>query len=251
MNYDQLHQILKAQADPARAEHSARYFKTGRGEYAEGDLFLGITVPELRTLTGQYVKHWSSEYKLSGIKPDATDSPCLSAIKSLLTSQYHEERLLALLILVKLFAKKSEDLKQLIYHFYLAHTRWVNNWDLVDSSAYHIAGPYLANKDRSVLYRLAQSESLWERRIAVMATFHFIRQGDFSDTLQLCEQLLTDPEDLIHKATGWMLREIGKRDVVQEKAFLDRHSPQMPRTMLRYAIEKFPKEERQYYLTLG
>ena len=221
---------LRSLANPETAEHSQRFFITGEGVYGEGDNFLGIRVPVLI----QQAKTFQ----------DTT----LDDIQQLLTSSFHEERLFALLLLVHKFSKGNEEEKSAIYHLYLNNTQYINNWDLVDSSANHIVGIFLEDKDRQVLYQLVQSDSLWERRIAIMSTLHFIRNFQFDDTLNLAKQLINDPEDLIHKAVGWMLREIGKRDITVEKAFLRSHYKQMPRTMLRYAIEKFPKQERQQYL---
>ncbi|MEM6255977.1 MAG: DNA alkylation repair protein [Cyanobacteria bacterium P01_D01_bin.156] len=230
MTVEQIRQTLKALADPAIAEHSRRFFKTGKGDYGEGDQFLGIRVPVLRSHVKQY------------------QVTSLADIQQLLKSPFHEERLLALLLLVHQFKKGSATTKTGIYQLYLEHTNYVNNWDLVDSSAPQIVGAYLETRDRQVLYKLVQSHSLWDRRIAIMATFEFIRNHQFEDTLQLSAQLLDDGEDLIHKAVGWMLREIGKRDRIVETTFLKAHYQTMPRTMLRYAIEKFPAEERQAYL---
>ena len=221
---------LRSLGDPAIAEHSQRFFKTGPGEYGEGDKFLGIRVPKLR-----------AEVKAARVLT-------LSETLKLLHSPYHEARLLALLILVDRFKRGDETIRGRIYRHYLEQTRHINNWDLVDSSAPQIVGGYLYPREKSVLSRLAASKSLWERRIAVMATLYFIREQSFADTLSLCEVLIDDPEELIHKATGWMLREIGNRDGEVARAFLKRHYQRMPRTMLRYAIEKFPAEERQRYL---
>lgn len=221
---------LRELADPAIAEHSLRFFKTAKGEYGEGDKFLGIRVPVLRKQVRSY--------------RDAT----LQQAEKLLASSFHEERLFALLLLVYKFKKASDDEKTAIYQLYLDNTRYINNWDLVDSSAYQIVGGYLEDRDRSLLDELVVSSSLWERRIAIVATFQFIRNHDFDDTLRLSKQLLHDKEDLIHKAVGWMLREVGNRDAAVEKAFLKPHYKTMPRTMLRYAIEKFGKEERSDYL---
>jgi 3-methyladenine DNA glycosylase AlkD len=207
-----------------------RYFKTGVGQYGEGDLFRGIRVPVLRRL--------SKSYK---------DIP-LDLVEQLLRSPYHEDRLLALLILVNQFARADEAGRSLIYRLYLDHTRFINNWDLVDVSAEHIVGAYLCDRDRAPLHQLARSSSIWERRIAIMATFHFIKRGEFGETLGLAGMLLADKEDLIHKAVGWMLREVGKRQMQTEETFLRVHCREMPRTMLRYAIERFPEEERQSYL---
>lgn len=217
-------------ADKEIARHSQRFFKTGKGEYAEGDIFRGIRVPELR--------------KLSRSCKNLPTDECVTLLKS----EFHEDRLLALFILVLKFRKKDEQLRWDIYQIYLTHTLYINNWDLIDSSAEHIVGGYLWTKNRDVLYSLAESENLWERRISIMATFFFIRKGDFEDTLRIAEKLLSDTEDLIHKATGWMLREVGNRDFQAEADFLSIHYKTMPRTMLRYAIEKFPEEIRQNYL---
>jgi 3-methyladenine DNA glycosylase AlkD len=207
-----------------------RFFKTGPGEYGEGDVFLGVRVPQVRKLVKQY--------------PDAG----LKEARQLLTSPIHEERLLALLILVRDFTRGNDSVKKRIYEFYLAKTRYINNWDLVDSSAEHIVGAFLKRKDKAPLHKLARSDKLWERRIAIMATFHFIKQMTFSETLKISKILLQDEHDLIHKAVGWMLREIGKRDMRTEEEFLKGCYGRMPRTMLRYAIEKFPEPKRQAYL---
>ncbi len=231
---DQAQQIIeeaKRLGDNKIAEHSARFFKTGPGEYGEGDKFIGIRVPVIRELAK---KHKSSSLK---------------TVSLLLESEWHEIRLLALIMLSEQFKKADDELQKVIFDFYLSRTRLVNNWDLVDSSAHHIVGGYLLDKDRSILYALAESKNLWERRIAMMATFTFIRQNQFEDTLKLAEKLLHDKEDLIHKVCGWMLREMGKRNPTQLKTFLDQHVKDMPRTMLRYAIEKMTPEERQRYLT--
>ena len=226
----QISKILRRLAKPEIAEHSQRFFKTGEGEYGEGDQFLGIRVPILR----QQVKNFR-------------ETP-LQEIQSLLKSSFHEERLFSLLLLVHKFARANDEEKSAIYRLYMRNTRYINNWDLVDSSAHHIVGVYLEGRDRGVLHDLAHSDNLWERRIAIISTFQFIRNNQFEDTLSLSRQLLYDREDLIHKAVGWMLREIGKRDVSIEKEFLKSHYQQMPRTMLRYAIEKFPEPERKKYL---
>jgi 3-methyladenine DNA glycosylase AlkD len=172
----------------------------------------------------------------------------LTDTSRMLTSEFHEERLLSLLILVSVFAKGSEKEKQAVYRVYLENTRFINNWDLVDSSAQHIVGAYLWTRNRDPLYRLAYSENLWERRISIMSSFHFIKRNTFEDALRLSEILRDDPEDLIHKAVGWMLREIGNRNIKTEERFLIKHYQNMPRTMLRYAIEKFPEKRRKAYL---
>jgi 3-methyladenine DNA glycosylase AlkD len=206
------------------------FFKTGPGEYGEGDLFLGVVVPDIRRVAKEY-----------------QDSP-LGVIKEILASRYHEERLFALLMLVHQFTKGDEALKKRIYGSYLRSTRYINNWDLVDLSAPNIVGTYLLDKSRKPLYAFAKSKVLWKRRIAVLATFSFIRKNDFDDALRIAKMLLKDDHDLLHKAVGWMLREIGKRDLRTEERFLMQHYKKMPRTMLRYAIERFPEGKRKAYL---
>ena len=209
--------------DAEIARHSLRFFKTGPGQYGAGDRFLGIRVPALRVIAKKY------------------QAISLDDAAKLLESEYHEERLTALLILVRRYQKPIDAKeREAIYRLYLDNMQWINNWDLVDCSAEPIVGAYLRERDKRPLYRLAGSASLWERRIAMMATFHYIKQREFDDALRIAEILLGDREDLIHKAVGWMLREIGKRDIETEERFLKRHCRQMPRTMLRYAIEKFP-----------
>lgn len=213
-----------------------RFFKAGPGEYAEGDKFLGVTVPQQRAI--------AKEFKDLSLA-EATD---------LLTSEWHEERLTALFILVGQYKRGDEANKKAIYDLYLAHTKWVNNWDLVDSSSEFIVGPYLENRPEKldVLEKLALSELLWERRIAMLATFDYIKKGRADEALIIAEQLLYDKHDLIQKAVGWMLREIGKRvDHSLLSAFLDEHAATMPRTTLRYAIEHFDPERRQHYLSLA
>jgi len=216
--------------NPEIAAHSQRFFKTGKGEYAEGDRFLGIRVPELRRCTREY--------------RDITIQGALE----LLRSPLHEVRLLALFILVAKYPSGSEDEKGKIYNSYLIHSIHINNWDLVDCSADHIVGAHLFNRNRGPIYRLTGSQILWERRIGIMSTFHFIKNGQFSDTIAIAELLLNDREDLIHKAAGWMLREVGKRDINAEEVFLNKFYRKMPRTMLRYAIEKMPEDQRKAYL---
>jgi len=217
-------------SNPKIAEHSLRFFKTGPGEYGEGDIFLGIRVPVTRKVASQF----------RGLP--------FEQVLQLLQSNYHEERLLALFMLVALFKKGDDKEKKNIYDAYLGHTDTINNWDLVDSSAHQIVGGYLFERDRKRLYQLAKSKSLWERRISVIATYTFIKMDDFEDTLKLSAILLTDEEDLMHKAVGWMLREVGKRDMEVEEKFLRKHYKKMPRTMLRYAIEKFEEKKRKGYL---
>ena len=229
MTAHEISKLLRKLADPERAAHSARYFRTGPGDYGEGDRFLGIRVPVLRA----QVK-----------KCDATS---LDDIRALLMSSFHEERLFALLLLVRRFARGDEEEKAAVFDLYLKNISRINNWDLVDSSASHIVGGYLESRDKRLLYRLAKSASVWERRIAVISTFRFIRNDQFDDSLKLASLLLDDEEDLIHKAVGWMLREIGKRNAAIEKAYLRAYYRNMPRTMLRYAIEKFPEQERKKY----
>jgi len=230
MSLKSLRKNLQELADPEIAEHSQRFFKTGKGEYGEGDKFLGIRMPVLRQ---QAKKYRQIE---------------LSDIKKLLKSSFHEERLCALIILVEKFSKGTEEEKADIFNLYLGSIKNINNWDLVDSSAHYIVGVYLENRNRNILYKMAESNNLWERRIAIMSTFHLIKKNMFKDALNISEVLLRDREDLIHKAVGWMLREIGKRDKQAEKNFLDKYYKGMPRTMLRYAIEKFEETERQKYL---
>jgi 3-methyladenine DNA glycosylase AlkD len=213
-----------------RAKGSQRYFKTGPGEYGDGDIFIGVTVPELRRLATEY------------------QSITLREVIQLLRSTIHEERLLALLLLVRAYAKADARTKKHIYDLYLENTHYINNWDLVDASAMHIVGAFLVGKSKKTLHNLTRSNNLWERRIAVMATFHFIKYGEFAASLAIARTLLSDEEDLIHKAVGWMLREIGKRDIQVEEQFLKKHYKRMPRTMLRYAIEQFPEAKRQRYL---
>ncbi len=220
---------LQALSDPAKAKVLQRFFKTAPGEYGEGDVFMGIAVPQLRAISKKY-KDLS-----------------LSDIRILLYSKVHEERLVALLILVMKY--KNEQDKQTIVQFYLDNIRQVNNWDLVDLSAPNILGLHLVQKkDRSLLYKLAASDDLWERRIAILATHSFIRNNDFEDTIQIFKILLHDDNDLIQKALGWTLREIGKRNMSLEEEFLKRHYKKMKRIALRYAIERFPETKKRAYL---
>lgn len=221
---------LKSVSTPERAETNARFFKNGKGQYGEGDIFLGVTVPETRKIAKKFLYLSFAELKPS------------------LTSKFHEERLCALLILVEQFKKANENSKKKIFDFYLKNTQYVNNWDLVDLSADKIVGVHLLDKNKKTLYALAKSKNLWAKRISIVATFHFIKNNSFSDTLKISKILLNDSNDLIHKACGWMLREIGKRDKKTLVKFLEKHSKKMPRTMLRYAIEKFPEKERKKFL---
>lgn len=233
MTNDRLLEIqkeLRLLADKKIAEHSERFFKTAEGQYGHGDRFLGIRVPVLRKIAKQY------------------RGTSIEQVSRLLKSEFHEERLLSLLLLVDMFKKANDEGRRAIYTVYLENTKFINNWDLVDSSAEHIVGAHLRDRDKKPLYELAVSDMLWERRISIMSTFHFIKHGEFDDTLKIAVILLADKEDLIHKAVGWMLREIGKRDIEAEEKFLKKYYRQMPRTMLRYAIEKFPEPNRQKYL---
>lgn len=229
---DLIKQSLFSCADPEKAQVLQRFFQTFPGGYGEGDRFLGVKVPDQRTVSKKYYR-------------EAT----LSDLGELLESDIHEQRLTALFILVLKFEKAdAETEKELIVDFYLKRLDRVNSWDLVDSSAPKILGPWLYHKDRSMLYDLARTNHLWRQRIAIMATFYFLKQNDFEDTLRIAEILLAHRHDLIHKAVGWMLREIGNRDRKKEEAFLKKHYKKMPRTMLRYAIEKFEPEVRARYL---
>ncbi len=221
---------LKKLANPEKAKILQRFFKTGKGEYGEGDVFLGITVPGQRKIAKQY-----------------SDLP-LKETGELLSSRIHEHRLTALLILVIKYKKADENVRKKLATFYIKNFRHINNWDLVDLSAEKILGDYLLDRDKSLLYKLTKSKNIWKRRISIMTTFQFIRNNRFDDTLKISELLLQDEHDLIHKAVGWMLREIGKRDQAVEEKFLKQHYRKMPRTMLRYAIEKFDEEKRQFYL---
>ena len=230
MNKREITNRLIGLGNKEQAAISQRFFKTGPGEYGEGDIFLGIKVPVLRKIAKDYF-----ELPLKEVKP-------------ILGSKYHEIRLLSLFIMVDQFSKGDPKKKKSIYELYLKNTGLINNWDLVDSSAHHIVGPYLMDKSKAPLYELAQSDLLWERRIAIMATFYYIKNDKFTDTLKIAGRLLADKEDLIHKAVGWMLREIGKRHLPSEETFLKTHYHDMPRTMLRYAIEKFPEPKRKRYL---
>lgn len=225
-------QALKQYASPKKAKFLTRFFKTAKGQYAEGDEFIGVVVPDSRRVALKF-----------------KEIP-LSELNTLLGSKIHEERLVALLILVQQFQQANEQGKEKRYAFYLKNTNYINNWDLVDLSADKIVGAYLLDKKREALYTLAKSSLLWERRIAMIATFQFIKEKkEYRDTFKIADLLLTDTEDLIHKAAGWMLREVGKR--ASEKAlidFLESRYNKMPRTMLRYAIERFPEVRRRAYI---
>lgn len=226
----EIRKMLHALGNPEKGIFAQVFFKTKKGQYAEGDKFLGITVPEQRKLVKQF-----------------RDLP-EEEIIDLLHNEWHEERLVALLILVDQFERGDADKRQHIYKLYLSSTKYINNWDLVDTSAHKIVGAYLLEKPREILRTLARSQSLWERRISIVATHAFIAHDQFQDTFAICELLLKDPHDLIHKACGWMLREVGKRQEGQLKEFLKKQYQHMPRTMLRYAIERFDPELRRQYL---
>jgi 3-methyladenine DNA glycosylase AlkD len=234
---DELKLLLRRKADKNRAINLQRFFKTLPGEYGAHDKFLGVYVPILREIAKAY-------QDLNMID-----------LKKLIKSAWHEERRLSLFIAIyqykKAFKESNKNAVEEIYKFYVEHVHWINNWDLVDLSASHLIGHYLfqENRDRSILTTWVKAKNLWERRIAIIATFYFIKQNHFSDTLKLIKTLLHDSEDLIHKASGWMLREIGKRDLIVAENFLQKYYQKMPRTMLRYAIERFPEEKRQDYLS--
>ncbi|GAB6009002.1 DNA alkylation repair protein [Dysgonomonas reticulitermitis] len=230
MTAEKIQEELEALSTPEKKDFLPYFFKTGEGQYGEGDKFLGVVVPDSRKIAGKY-----------------KDIP-FQEVKALLNSEYHECRLCALLILVERFKKAGEQDRKEIYEFYLAHTHRINNWDLVDLSSQYIVGEYLLDKDRSVLYTLADSKLLWDQRIAVLATFPFIRSNDFKDLLALSEKLLHHKHDLMHKAIGWLLREAGKKNKTVLIGFLDRYYKEMPRTMLRYSIEKLTPEERAHYM---
>lgn len=221
---------LHALANPEDAEFLQRFFKTGKGQYGEGDRFLGIRVPQVRALLRQF-----------------RTLPFEHAV-TLLHSPWHEQRLLALLILVEQYRRGTDAEREAIYRAYLTNTQCINNWDLVDSSAEHIVGAHLDPRKPRAFEQLARSKSLWERRIAILATLHWIKQNQFGPALRVATMLLGDSHDLIHKAVGWMLREIGKRDLAVEEKFLREHLHHMPRTTLRYAIERLPEARRKHYL---
>jgi 3-methyladenine DNA glycosylase AlkD len=222
---------LRKLADPLTAKKNTYFFKTNKGEYGHGDIFLGIKVPVLRIIAKENI------------------SLSILDTKQLVRSKYHEERLLGLLILVNKYKKAATDAeKEKIYQVYITHFKYINNWDLVDVTCPHIVGIHLMNKDRAILYTWAKSEDLWIKRIAMITNWWFVRKGDLSEVFKISKILLTDEHDLIHKAVGWMLREAGKKDMNSLESFLKIHYEKMPRTMLRYAIEKFPERKRQSYL---
>ncbi len=230
MTVDRIRKRLRQFSTKERAAGLQRFFKTGKGQYGEGDRFLGVVVPDIRKVVKEF-----------------RDLP-LSEAAALLRSYWHEERLCALLLLVDRFQRGDEAEKKKVYSLYMRSKAFINNWDLVDLSAPKIVGPFLDGGSRAILYRLARSKNLWDRRIAVLATFHYIKRGEFADALALGEKVLADEHDLMHKAVGWMLREVGKKDVAVLEGFLREHHRRMPRTALRYAIERFPEEKRKKYL---
>ena len=230
MSLSEIRKEITKQKNPAQAIILQKFFKTGKGEYGEGDVFYGIKVPVQRTIAGHFKEL------------------ALEDLKVLLTSKVHEERLIAAFILVEQFKKADDKKQKIIYDFYLKNRKGINNWDLVDLSAPKIVGEYLIDKEKDLLYKFANSKDLWKKRIAIISTQTFIRQHWFEDTLKISQILLQDKHDLIHKAVGWMLREVGNRDIKTEEDFLQKHYKTMPRTMLRYAIEKFPEKKRKAYL---
>jgi 3-methyladenine DNA glycosylase AlkD len=226
----QLKKDLNKLKNRQKATVLKRFFKTGKGEYGEGDIFLGIIVPKQREISKKYA------------------DIDLEYLQKLLSSKIHEYRLVSLLILVQKYKKAADLEKKKIVDFYLKNTKNINNWDLVDLSAHKILGEYYLKKNKKILYKLAQSKNIWERRIAVITTFEFIRNNQFAESLKIAEMLMSDQHDLIHKAVGWMLREIGKRNQKIEEKFLMKYYKNMPRTMLRYAIERFSDKKREYYM---
>lgn len=231
MSIQQILSELQAAGNPDKATHLSYFFKTGQGQYGEGDRFIGVTVPEQRNIAKKY----------------ANASPAI--LQELIASPWHEARLTGLLILVHQFEKnKNQDFRKSCIDFYLSQAAHINNWDLVDLSCYKLLGVWLQDKDRKILYQLAGSVNMWEQRIAMVTCMHFVRKGDFTDCLAIADHLLHHPHDLIHKAVGWLLRETGKKDREVLVSFLRPRYQQMPRTMLRYAIEHFPENERREYL---
>tara|TARA_Y100001949_G_scaffold105283_1_gene88904 strand:- start:48 stop:746 length:699 start_codon:yes stop_codon:yes gene_type:complete len=222
---------IRALANKEIAQHSLRFFKTDKGEYGHGDLFLGVRAPKIRLIAKKHI------------------DISITDMKTLIQSKYHEERFLGLIILVNKYAKtKDKKNRNQLYKIYVSSFKYINNWNLVDVTCPHVTGKHLIDKDRTILYKWAKSEDLWAKRIAMVSTFSFIRKNDLEDTFKIAEILLHDEHDLIHKAVGWMLREAGKRDLKREETFLKKYYKTMPRTMLRYAIEKFPETKRQKYL---
>ena len=222
---------IRALANKEIAQHSLRFFKTDKGEYGHGDLFLGVRAPKIRLIAKKHI------------------DISITDMKTLIQSKYHEERFLGLIILVNKYAKtKDKKNRNQLYKIYVSSFKYINNWNLVDVTCPHVTGKHLIDKDRTILYKWAKSGDLWTKRIAMISTFYFIRKNDLDDTFKIADMLLQDEHDLIHKAVGWMLREAGKRDIKKEETFLKKHYKTMPRTMLRYSIEKFPETKRQKYL---
>ena len=222
---------IRELANEEIAKHSLRFFKTGKGEYGYGDIFLGVRAPEIRLIAKKHI------------------DISIVDMKTLIKSKYHEERFLGLIILVNKYSKtRDNEIRNQLYKIYVSSFKYINSWDLVDVTCSHVIGKHLIDKDRSILYTWAKSEDLWTKRIAIVSTHCFIRKNDLQDTFKIADILLNDNHDLIHKAVGWMLREAGKRDLEKEEIFLKKHYNTMPRTMLRYAIERFPEAKRQGYL---
>jgi len=222
---------IRELANEEIAKHSLRFFKTDKGQYGFGDIFLGVRAPKIRSIAKKHI------------------DISIADMKTLIQSKYHEERFLGLIILVNKYSKtKDKKNRNQLYKIYVSSFKHINNWDLVDVTCPHVTGKHLMDKDRTILYKWAKSEDLWTKRIAMVSTFYFIRKTDLEDTFKIAEILLQDEHDLIHKAVGWMLREAGKRDIKKEEVFLKKHYKTMPRTMLRYSIEKFPESKRQKYL---
>ena len=230
MKLNEIRLVIKKQGNASHAKTMQRFFKTGKGEYGEGDIFVGLKVPVQRQIAKQF------------------SDLSLSDIQQLLKSKIHEERLTSLFILIDQYQKADENKKEKIFSFYLKNRKHINNWDLVDLSAPKIVGKHLLNRDKNILIEFAHSQNLWEKRISILSTYTFIKNGNFDTTIQIAKILLNDDHDLIHKAVGWMLREMGKIDLATLETFLKKHYKKMPRTMLRYAIEKFPKGKRKKYL---
>jgi 3-methyladenine DNA glycosylase AlkD len=230
IKYTEIEKEILSKRNPEKAVLYARFFKTGKGEYGEGDIFLGLNMPVQRVIANKF------------------KDIDLDQIGKLLQSEYHEFRMIGLIILTYQFPKAGKEKQKEIFDFYIANKDRINNWDLVDVTTPRIVGGYLIDKDKKILYKLAKSESLWDRRISILATFWFIRDNQFTDSISIAEILLGDKHDLIHKAVGWMLREIGKRDEKILISFLDKHSKTMPRTMLRYSIEKLDEKRRRVYM---
>ena len=231
MNAEKITNEIKSFSNSEFAAHHARFFKTGKNEYGEGDLFYGLKVPEIRKIAKKYFKNIT-----------------LKEIDILIKNPFHEVRMVAILMLVLKYPKVAEEEQGKIYNLYLSNVNYINNWDLVDISAPHIIGAYLFKNNTEKLWELANSEHLWSQRISVLSTFYFIRQGEFIPTMELSKYFLKHEHDLIHKATGWMLREVGKRDVNSLYSFLNKFHKTMPRTMLRYAVEKIPPQQRIIYM---